>query len=406
MREGAESPPLAPRGESLITRLAAVGPGLIAMLADTEAGSIIAAVQSGAQWGYRLVALQFLLIPVLFEAQALAALLSLVRREGLFALVHSTLGRGVARLMQGALALSAFATLVTELAGIGGGAACFGFPRALAALTAALFVLAVAWRGRFALVERIAILVGLGEIAFLLLAWQAAPRGGVIARQLFDWPLANRDYLYLLAANIGTSVIPWALYYQNAASREKGLTLADRRTVRLETLGGALFCQVVTAALVIGGARLGTGGGGELSRMEEVARAFTLALGPWAGGLLFVIGLCGGALVAALVLAHTVAWAVTEGRPHGYGRFRAIFALSLGGAFAIVALVPDPAAAALAGGVLNAFLLPAMLAVLFFTARRIPELSAHGRGVAGWLRGMMFLITGLLSLYAGIRGSL
>jgi Mn2+/Fe2+ NRAMP family transporter len=397
---------LASRRQGRAPWLAVIGPGLIAMLADTEAGSIIAAVQSGAQWGYRLVALQFLLVPVLFEAQMLAALLSMARGEGLFAAVRDRLGRPVAALMQGALALSAFATLVIELAGIGGAAACFGLSKGLVSLAAALFVLGVAWLRRFRVVERIAIVVGLGEIAFLFLAWQAAPDVRLIARQAFDWPLGERDYLYLLAANIGTSVIPWALYYQNAASREKRLSLGDRGTVRLETFLGALFCQIVTAALVIAGARLaGNGGESGLGRMDEVARAFTLTLGPMAGGLLFLIGVCGGALVAAIVLAHTMAWAMTEGRTPDWRHFRALFALSLGGAWGLVALVPDSVALALAGGVLNALLLPAMLAVLFFAARRVPELAAHGRGLRGALRGGMFLVVGLLSLYAGIWGS-
>lgn len=40
---------------------AALGPGLVVMLADTDAGSVLTAAQSGAQWGYRLLLLQFLI---------------------------------------------------------------------------------------------------------------------------------------------------------------------------------------------------------------------------------------------------------------------------------------------------------------------------------------------------------
>ena len=31
------------------------------------------------------------------------------------------------------------------------------------------------------------------------------------------------DYLYLLAANLGTSVMPWAIFYQQSAMIDKGL---------------------------------------------------------------------------------------------------------------------------------------------------------------------------------------
>ena len=39
----------------LLLLLATIGPGLTVMLADTDAGSIITAAQSGAQWGYKLL---------------------------------------------------------------------------------------------------------------------------------------------------------------------------------------------------------------------------------------------------------------------------------------------------------------------------------------------------------------
>src|SRR5579872_2894864 len=51
--------------------LAVFGPGLVVMLADSDVGSIVTAGQSGVQWGYRLLGLQFLLIPVLYCVQEL-----------------------------------------------------------------------------------------------------------------------------------------------------------------------------------------------------------------------------------------------------------------------------------------------------------------------------------------------
>ena len=71
----------------------AVGPGVVVMMADTEAGSVIAAAQSGAQWGYRLLLLQFALIPALFMAQELASRLGLATRQGLAELALHRLGR-------------------------------------------------------------------------------------------------------------------------------------------------------------------------------------------------------------------------------------------------------------------------------------------------------------------------
>ncbi|MHB2033755.1 MAG: divalent metal cation transporter, partial [Gemmatimonadaceae bacterium] len=62
--------------------LSVLGPGLVVMLADTDAGSVITAAQSGAQWGYRLLALQVLLIPVLYVVQELTVRLGLLTGRG------------------------------------------------------------------------------------------------------------------------------------------------------------------------------------------------------------------------------------------------------------------------------------------------------------------------------------
>ncbi len=51
--------------------LAVFGPGLVVMLADTDVGSVITAGQSGVQWGYRLLLLQLLLVPILYMVQEL-----------------------------------------------------------------------------------------------------------------------------------------------------------------------------------------------------------------------------------------------------------------------------------------------------------------------------------------------
>ena len=51
---------------SLRRFLGVAGPGIVVMLADTDAGSVVTAAQSGAQWGYKLLVFQFILIPILY----------------------------------------------------------------------------------------------------------------------------------------------------------------------------------------------------------------------------------------------------------------------------------------------------------------------------------------------------
>ncbi len=47
-------------GPPFVRAIAVWGPGILVMLADTDAGNVVAAAQAGAQWGYRLLPLVLL----------------------------------------------------------------------------------------------------------------------------------------------------------------------------------------------------------------------------------------------------------------------------------------------------------------------------------------------------------
>jgi Mn2+/Fe2+ NRAMP family transporter len=74
--------------------LAILGPGLVAMLADADVGSVITAAQSGAQWGYKLLSLQVLMIPVLYVVQELTVRLGIFTGKGHGELIRETFGGG------------------------------------------------------------------------------------------------------------------------------------------------------------------------------------------------------------------------------------------------------------------------------------------------------------------------
>ncbi len=114
---------------SRISRYAAIfGPGLVVMLADTDVGSIITAAQSGAQWGYRLLLLQLVLIPILFMVQELTVRLGLYTGRGHGELIQDTFGKFWAWVSVTGLAVAVFGALITELAGWRGSASCMAFP--------------------------------------------------------------------------------------------------------------------------------------------------------------------------------------------------------------------------------------------------------------------------------------
>lgn len=111
------------------TRFAAVaGPGIVVMLADTDAGSVITAAQSGVQWGYKLLMLQLILIPILFIVQELTVRLGIVSGKGHGELIQQHFGLGWAVLSVGTLVVACIGALLTELSGLAGVGLLFGIP--------------------------------------------------------------------------------------------------------------------------------------------------------------------------------------------------------------------------------------------------------------------------------------
>lgn len=395
-----------------------VGPALVVMMADTEAGSVITAAQSGAEWGYRLVLPQILLIAPLFMAQELAGRLGLTTGRGFAELVLRRMGRLPAILLLATLTLSCMGALVTELSGIAGVGELFRIPAWQSTAVAATGLLAIVWTGSYRSVELVAIAVGLCELAFIALAVLARPSLHDMLRQAVQVPLTDRGYLYLLAANLGTCVIPWAIFYQQSASVDKGLTRANVAAMRIETLAGAFLCQIVTAAVVIAVAAASANGAVSatpLTRIADIADVFTAAIGPLAGRVIFSVGISGGALVAAIVVCLTVAWAFGEvlGRRHSLSEspadapwFYAAFTLVLVAGGVLVGSGANLLGLSIGAGVLNALLLPIVLWFLWRVARR--ELPADARlrgGYAAATAVILTLVAGF-GLYAGVAGSL
>ena len=114
----------------MFATIAAVwGPGLLVMLADTDAGNIVTAAEAGARWGYRLFPLLVLLIPVLIIVQDLALRIGLFRKCGFGELVRERFGRAGGIVAATALVAATLGSLVTEFTGIAGVGELYGVSR-------------------------------------------------------------------------------------------------------------------------------------------------------------------------------------------------------------------------------------------------------------------------------------
>jgi Mn2+/Fe2+ NRAMP family transporter len=161
---------------------------------------------------------------------------------------------------------------------------------------------------------------------------------------------------------------------------------------------------LIAAAATIGKAGQGTKGG--LQTVGDLASAFTPALGPWLGQVVFGVGITAAAFVALNVVALALAWGFGDvtGKPHSlaqspreapafYGAFALVVAA---GAFA-VQLVPSLVALNIAVEVMNALLLPLALGLLILLATRaLPD----GQRVAGAYKWVVYIISGVTIAFA------
>lgn len=399
--------------------LAVMGPGIVVMLADTDVGSIITAGQSGVQWGYRLLLLQLLLMPVLYIVQELTVRLGIFTGKGHGELIRSTFGSGWAWLSVSGLGLATIGALITEFSGVAGVGELFGVPRAVSLAIVTAFLLAVVLTGSYRRVERVAIALGLFELAFFVVAWRSHPQGAELASGLAHMPLRNSAYLYLVAANIGAVIMPWMIFYQQSAIADKKLQPRHYRHAQWDTAFGSVIAQGVMAAVLIAAAATigklhADTAHASLNTIGDITKMLVPALGPNVGRVVFGLGTIGAGLVAAIVVSLASAWGfgeVTgyrhslEHRPLDAPWFYGIYAVAVIGGAIIVDLVPDLVALNIGVEVMNALMLPLVLGFLVLLAFKALPAEHRLRGPYAWLVVIVSVVTAGLGVYGGITGA-
>ena len=405
------------RATSRVRRFLAVfGPGLVVMLADTDVGSVITAGQSGVQWGYRLLMLQLILVPILYITQELTVRLAIFTGRGHGELIRDTFGPAWAWVSALGLGIATTGALLSEFSGVAGVGELYGLPRYLSLPVAVVALLVVVLTGSYRRVERLAIAVGLFELAFFLVAWAAHPNMHEILAGSIDIPYRNADYMYLAAANIGAVIMPWMVFYQQSAVADKRLRPEHLAAARWDTAIGALLTQLIMAAVLVAcAATLGHGNpNATLASVADMAQALTPFLGTEMGNLVFGLGVLGAGMVAAIVVSLAFAWGL--GEVTGYRRslelhplqarwFYGVYALCVVVGAIMVGVWPDLVSLNVAVQVMNALLLPVVLGFLIALAVKALPRAHRLRGWYLWLVIAIAVTICGLGIFGGVYGS-
>ena len=403
--EGARG--LRPRALAL---LAIIGPGLIVMVGDNDAGGVATYSQAGQNYGTSLLWVLLLLVPVLIVNQEMVVRLGAVTGVGHARLINERFGRFWGWFSVGDLFLLNFLTIVTEFIGVSLSLGYFGVSQYVAVPLAALALLAITMRGSFRFWERSMFVFVFANLLVIPLFFMARPHAGSIAHDFVVPGIqggANSTSVLLIIAMVGTTVAPWQLFFQQSNVIDKRITPRWINYERLDTWIGALVVVIGAAALICVSAFAfaHTPYFGQFTDAGATASALDQTLGSTAGAF-FAIVLLNASLIGAGALTLSTSYAfgdVFGARSSLHRSFReaklfyGIFAGLIAGAAAIV-LIPGAPLGVITEAV------QALAGVLLPSASVFLLLLCNDREVLGpwrnrtWLNALATVIVAVLVL--------
>ncbi len=240
-------------GARLKTLLAILGPGLIVMVGDNDAGAFGTYTQAGQNYGTTLLWTLVLLIPVLYVNQEMVLRLGAVTGVGHARLIFERFGKFWGAFSVIDLFLLNALTIVTEFIGITLALDYLGLPKLWGVLAAAAIVMFAASTGNFRRFERFALSLVLGSfLVFPVLLFIHPPAGQMIQDMLapkMPQGAALNEVMLLIIAIVGTTVAPWQLFFQQSYVVDKRITPRFIKYERVDLMIGIAI--VIAGALAI-----------------------------------------------------------------------------------------------------------------------------------------------------------
>ena len=377
------------------TLLAVVGPGLIVMCGDNDAGAFSTYGQAGQNYGTTLLWVLLLLVPVLYVNQEMVVRLGAVTGVGHGKLILERFGRFWGAFSVIDLFLLNALTVITEFIGITLAAGYLGLPKIPSVIGAGAVVFAAACTGSFRRFERVALTLCAGSLLLIPVALLLHPAAGRMAHGFLVPAMPGGAQLstvmLLIVGLVGTTVAPWQLFFQQSYVIDKRITTRFLKYEKADLWIG-IAIVVIGAAAIIGfsaAAFAGTKGFGHFSTTQTLAQGISAKAGHVAG-ILFAIALLDASIIGAFAVSLSTAYAIgdTFGINHSLHRgvkqakgFYAVYGGLIAIAAAIV-LIPGSPLGLITIGV------QAMAGVLLPSASVFLLLLCNDREVLGpWVNG-------------------
>jgi len=290
------------------------GPAWLVMIADVDAASAITAADSGAQYGTKLIWFLMLLVIPLYVIQEVAGRVGAVTSKGLGELIRENYSRRIAVLAALPMALVDIISYIVEYTGIAVGFQMMGVSPWISVPIAFLAHVIVVYNRKYAEAEKPLLICSLiFAIVWMVAAFLTARNGIQVVPFYFS---TSPNFIFMLAANIGAVIMPFMLFYQVSATAEKGTNKKNIWAVRFETLIGALFSELIMAAIAISAIGINAGSL-DFTSPKVLSQSLSSVAGHFAP-YVFGIGLITASFIALIVISLGSCWGVTEAM--GWGK--------------------------------------------------------------------------------------
>lgn len=286
--------------------LSALGPGILGLMADNDAGGMTSYLLTGARHQLLLFvpALVFMGLVTLF-VQDMALRVALGTRTPFAKLVTARFGAASSQTL--ALLLHALNILVlaTEFSGMAMALSLTGMNFAVATGLSLVLVLILTSAPRYRTIERLLLAIALLNVAFLAAVF-ALPHVTTVQNPFLWQPAAGGTAFYLLAL-AGNAMAPWMVYWQQNAVVARGMKAWEIRRGRFDLVVGVM-AQIGMAAVVLwlGASLVGSPAGlfNPLAWVQMQAGQMVTAL--------FALGLFDVGLMAAVTITYASSWMLSE----------------------------------------------------------------------------------------------
>jgi NRAMP (natural resistance-associated macrophage protein)-like metal ion transporter len=301
----------------LIIIFAVLGPGFITANVDNDAGGILTYSQAGAQFGYTLLWTMIPITLALIVVQEMCARMGVVTGKGLSDLIREEFGLRITFVIMILLVAVNFTNVVTEFSGIAGSMQLFHISKYLSVPVCAFLVWVLIVKGDYQSVEKIFLVASVFYIAYIISSVLSGPDWHQAVVETVKLPSRslwqNKDYVYMTIAVIGTTITPWMQFYLQASIVDKGVSVRQYKTSRLDVIIGSIFSDVVAWFIVVAcAATLYAHGMRNISDPSDAAGAMKPLAGQYAF-ILFAAGLFNASLFSASILPLSTAYTVCEG---------------------------------------------------------------------------------------------